>query len=130
MSSSERKKERRKQRHLRNIQKEIDHKKDAWEKGKLIEENHNNSFYSEKYTYDLCCRLVKILIDISKNNNDPESVIIKFRLYKNKIRDLILHWNPNVNKGDEYNFLKESLEIYWDDKDNLINYLSKNGWSV
>lgn len=130
MSSSEGKKERRRKRHLRNIQKEIEYKKDAWDRGKLIEENHNNSFYSEKYTQDLCSRLVNILINICKECNDVDMVVSKFRLYKNKIRDLILHWNPNVNKGGEYNFLKESLEVYWDDKEHLINYLSKNGWSV
>ena len=126
MTSSKRKKERRLQRHLRNIQKEIDYKKQAWENGKLIEENHNQGPYSKNYTIELCDRLVKILRNIvNEPGIDLDLTIRKFRLYKNKIKDLILHWNPEAEKDKDYNYLKGSLETYWDCKDNMLIYLKK-----
>ena len=42
-----------------------------------------------------------------------------------KIRDLILHWGPETEKNQIYNYLKGSLEVYWDDLDNLPDFLSK-----
>ena len=50
MSSSKRKKERRRMRYERNVRKEIEHKNQAWNDGKLIEENHNQGPYSQQYT--------------------------------------------------------------------------------
>lgn len=124
MSSSKGKKERRKERHLKNIKKEIEYKKQAWDAGKLIEENHNQEEYSMDYTVKLSERLLYIL----KNkvlSQDNSTTIKNFRLYKNKIRDLILHWNPRIEKNNIYFYLKGSLEVYWDDTDNLSNFLLK-----
>ena len=53
MSSSKRKKERRRMRYERNVRKEIEYKKQAWESGKLIEENHNGGSYSGPYSIEL-----------------------------------------------------------------------------
>ena len=41
MSSSKRKKERRRMRYERNVRKEIEQKNQAWNDGKIIEENNN-----------------------------------------------------------------------------------------
>jgi hypothetical protein len=136
MSSSQQKKERREARHQRNIKKELDHKKEAWAEGKLIEENHNNGPYSKKYTEELCDRLCERLIaahDLAincKSNNEflirasgsRSSMFINFfRRYKNKIKDLILHWSPESPKSMKYNYLKLLIETYWDMPDNLLN---------
>ena len=57
MSSSKRKKERRRMRYERNVRKEIEHKNQAWNDGKLIEENNNQGPYSEQYTIAVSERL-------------------------------------------------------------------------
>ena len=57
MSSSKKKKERRRMRYERNVRKEIEHKNQAWNDGKLIEENHNQGPYSEQYTIAVSERL-------------------------------------------------------------------------
>ena len=126
MSSSKAKKERRKMRHLRNIAKEVAYKKQAWENGKLIEENHNQCPYSPGYTQELAERLYNILKNIvNEEGTTKDKIIYRFRQYKMKIRDLILHWSPETEKNQIYNYLKGSLEVYWDDLDNLPDFLSK-----
>lgn len=112
MSSSKRKKERRKARHDRNVKAEQEHKTQAWERGKLIEENHNQGPYSENYTKALAERLVEYVT--AEQEKSPEQFVVGFRKYKMKIQDLILHWNPLVQKGPEYQWLKRLLEVYWD----------------
>lgn len=127
MSSSKRKKERRHQRYLRNVQKEIDYKREAWANGKLIEENHNNGPYSANYTKELAKRLRVILYNIAnEEGNDDERILYRFRQYKMKLRDLILHWSPEAERDYTYQFLKHSLEVYWDESDNLANFLKFN----
>lgn len=114
------KRTRRKERHDRNVAKELTHKKEAWERGKLIEENRNEGPYSEQYTESLAKRLVRILLrerDLAiKSENPTEDYILRFRRYKSKIRDLIIFWSPSFTQDcSEYRFLKTSLEIYWDE---------------
>lgn len=126
MSSSKRKKERRAQRKERNIRKEVEYKKSAWESGKLIEENHNQGPYSEGYSLELGDRLYRIVQGfIQECEGDNTRFLSKYRLYKNKIRDLILYWNPETPKVIQYEYLKQSLEIYWDYPNELLNKLEK-----
>lgn len=129
------KKDRRKARHERNKQAEIDYKKGAWESGKLIEENHNSGPYSKDYTEELSKRLVgrlKTAADLAVNAEETNQFLMQangnrndmfinfFRRYKNKIRDLILHWSPELNRGSEYYYLKQLLEVYWDSPEVLL----------
>lgn len=135
MSSSIKKKERRKQRYERNVQKEQLHKEEAWQSGKLIEENHNRKSYSSEYTIALSKRLKEYLLQeyqksIMTKVPDVEFVR-KFRKYRMKIRDLILLWSPDVPETlEEYEFLKGLIETYWDEvlqKENigaLLEYAS------
>jgi hypothetical protein len=44
------KQQRRLARHLRNVAKDQQHKKEAWESGKLIKPNHNNNAYEKDYS--------------------------------------------------------------------------------
>lgn len=123
MTSSIQKKQRRYERHCRNRQRDLQHKEGAWKSGKLIEENHNNSEYSPNYTVELCNRLVDILgnyLTYCQNINNNNSFLSKFRAYRIKVRDLILHWNSTVSKSNKYNFLKKVIEEYWDNPDDLI----------
>jgi hypothetical protein len=119
MSSSKKKKERQRLRYEKNVQKEIVHKKHAWDNGKLIEENHNQGPYSENYTIALSQRLVQYISQERKRALQTETpaqeYVRGFRKYKIKIQDLILHWNPLIPRGIEYNFLKTLLEVYWDE---------------
>lgn len=119
MSSSKKKKERQRLRYEKNVQKETEHKKYAWDNGKLIEENHNQGPYSENYTIALSQRLVQYISqerERSLQTETPAQEYVRgFRKYKIKIQDLILHWNPLIPRGIEYNFLKTLLEVYWDE---------------
>jgi hypothetical protein len=120
------KKIRRQLRHERNIKKDQDYKKEAWESGKLIEENHNSGPYTSDYTIELSERLVQYILqerNKAMKDSEPERKFVEsFRKYKKKIQTLILHWSPIVPENQEYNFLKELLEIYWDEVVSNNNY--------
>lgn len=110
------KKERRRLRHERNVEKDKTHKKEAWEAGKLIEENHNQGPYSVEYTMNLTSRLVQYILDEKKKSEGDGSKFVEgFRKYRKKVIDCILHYNPSVPKGPDYHYLKNLLEVYWDE---------------
>lgn len=145
MSSSKRKKERRRMRYEKHVRAEIEHKKQAWEEGKLIEENHNQGPYSPEYTIALSERLVQYVNQERDKalNMEPGSILDKrtqeplskdevyvrgFRKYKMKIQDLILYWNPTVQRNNDYYYLKTLLDTYWDE---VVAASNKAGlWSV
>lgn len=118
MSNKENKKRRRLERHIRNKTKEIEYKAEAWEKGKLIEENHNNGPYSSGYTLELGTRLYNIMKDIGikmeEQEDKSEYAIFRFRSYRKKIQDYILHYDPGTPKTEGYEVLKRLIECYWD----------------
>lgn len=125
MSSSKRKKERRRMRYERNVRKEIEYKKQAWESGKLIEENHNGGPYSGPYSIELGDRLYNIIQRYRSQCLEPDGggndmFVLRFRLYRMKIRDFILHWNPDTPKTPAYLYLKSAIETYWDCPEKLI----------
>lgn len=113
MSSSEGKKRRKKERYLRNREKEETYKKEAWESGKLIEENHNWDQYSPWYSEELGDRLVLILRDIILRSKDNNSYLVEYRKWKDKIRDYII---LSSVEDQNYQTLKTSLEVYWDNQ--------------
>jgi hypothetical protein len=119
----ENKRRRRLERKKRNIEKEVKHKKEAWDSGKLIEENHNDEYYTEEYTIKLGDRLFDIIFDCVKSSSSNEEFIVKFRDFKRKIIDFILLYCPTIQKGDKYYFLKACLECYWDNPDQLLSIL-------
>jgi hypothetical protein len=120
------KKERREKRHQRNIQKEKTHKEEAWKAGKLIEENHNGESYSPQYAFELGERLASRIRDIRKaceglsSSEALELCLLKFRLYRQKIRDYILHFPQDIEKTEDYEYLKDLLETYWDTPSKLL----------
>ena len=121
------KKQRRLERHQRNIQKEKEYKESAWKEGKLIEENHNNKPYSRVYTEEIGNRLHSIMIDIKSkliNQEDKSNyAIFRFRSYRKKIQDYILLYCPDLEKTKTYEYLKNLLECYWDYPENLWKIL-------
>lgn len=134
MTSSKRKKERRRMRYLRNVRKEVEYKKEAWENGKLIEENHNQGPYSANYSIELGDRLMKIIqgykemclkpnLETGEGPGGNELMIKKFRMYRMKIRDFIIHYNPGIPKTEAYEYLKNGIETYWDNPERLIDVL-------
>ena len=84
MGNRENKKKRRLARHLRNKAKDENHKKEAWEQGKLIEPNHNGRYYPVEYSIELGKRLL----------DRP------FLTYRQKIRDYLLLCNPEGRTED------------------------------
>ena len=44
----------------------------------------------------------------------------KFRMYRMKIRDFILHYNPDIPKTNAYEYLKSAIEAYWDRPEKLL----------
>ena len=129
MSNKENKKRRRLERHIRNKTKETEYKAEAWEKGKLIEENHNNGPYSAKYTLELGERLHNIMKDVQekmKEQEDKETyAIFRFRSYRKKIQDYILHYSPEAQKTEAYESLKRLIECYWDSPKELWKEFEK-----
>ena len=132
MSNKENKKRRRLERHIRNKNNEIAYKEEAWEKGKLIEENHNNGPYSAKYTIELGTRLYNIMKDTAIKTGQFETeeekssyAIFRFRSYRKKIQDYILHYDPGTPKTEVYEFLKHLIETYWDCPTNLWKEIIK-----
>lgn len=115
------KQERRLQRHLRNVAKDTTHKEEAWEAGKLIKPNHNGSSYPPEYCKELGRRLVERL-RAHRNNcgGDNNLFIQKFRLYKKKCIEYILHYPENLEKSEDYYKIKNALETYWDNIEELI----------
>lgn len=116
------KKERRRQRYERNVEKERAHKEEAWKNGKIIEENHNDRPYSVEFTMAITSRLVQALLKEKEKGTLVEGV----RKWKKKMIDCILHYNPSVPKGPDYHYIKKLLEVYWDEvlpfgNDNALN---------
>jgi hypothetical protein len=99
MSNRENKKRRRLERHLRNKAKDENHKKEAWEQGKLIEPNHNGRYYPEEYSLELGKRLL----------DKP------FQLYRGKIRDYLILCNP-ASRNENWENLKQSYDQWLDQK--------------
>lgn len=112
MAISKAKRARRRERYERNVAKEQAHKKQAWEEGKLIEENYNQGSYTAEYTKELGGRIIEYLAN--DYSPVPELFLYTFRRYKGKIQDLILHWSEECEKDNTYNILKLLLETYWD----------------
>lgn len=128
-NKSKNKKERRYQRYLRNKKKDEDHKKEAWEQGKLIEPNHNNGPYPVDYSIELGSRLRSImtgkkeyilLTDDDKNLTKNDRFIEEFRKYRLKIRDYLIHYNPEAPKNEDYMYLIELYETYQDSPEKII----------
>lgn len=115
-----RKQERRRERHLRNVRKDQQHKQEAWEAGKLIKPNHNNKAYPPEYSQELGKRLVERLRSAKENAGNNEEFISKFRLYRKKCIEFILFYDHSQPLSEEYMKIKHLLETYWDDIDNLI----------
>ena len=116
------KQQRRLARHLRNVAKDQQHKKDAWESGKLIKPNHNNNAYDKDYSDELGLRLVeRIRSKKEESQGDNETFIAKFRIYKKKCIEYILHYDMSNPPTKEYNKIKHILEVYWDDREHLID---------
>lgn len=99
MSNRENKKKRRLARHLRNKAKDENHKKEAWEQGKLIEPNHNGRYYPLDYSIELGKRLLER----------------PFMTYRMKIRDYLLLCDP-AGRDDSWITLKKAYDEWLEQK--------------
>ena len=104
------------ERKRQNRAKDEAYKEEAWESGKLIEENHNQRYYSPEYTRALAKRLVYYITQDRESSNTSNEFLSRFQSRKKKIIDLIILWNPEVSREElpEHNYLKSLLETYWD----------------
>ena len=64
--------------------------------------------------------------DQALNEGGNDLFVMRFRLYRMKIRDFILHWNPETPKTEAYLFLKGAIETYWDNPETLLDYAISN----
>lgn len=99
MNVRENRRKRRLQRHERNKTKDQEHKKEAWESGKLIEPNHNGNYYPAEYSMELGMRLV-----------DKD-----FQKYRLKIRDYLLLC-PKEARDDNWTILKGKYDSWLENK--------------
>lgn len=110
---------RRRERKIRNREKDRSYKKLAWDEGKLISENHNNKTYSPRYSIDLGERLW----DLFKGDwESQDDLVWTLRKYKEKIQSWLILYSPDIEKGDTWGYFKNLLDCYWDEPDNLLNY--------
>jgi hypothetical protein len=47
-------------------------------------------------------------------------VVFRFRAYRKKIQDYILHYDPSTPKTEAYETLKSLLETYWDEPEKMV----------
>lgn len=99
-------KAKRRLRHIRNQNKDREQKQKSWEEGKLIYENHNNEYFSPEFSIKFLDRIVE---KIKKGDTE-------FYKLKEHAINAILMFNPEVEKPEEWYYLKRKLEEYWDDK--------------
>ena len=116
---------------IHNREKDFTYKQEAWNSGKLIEENHNQGPYSPEYTRELTKRLVLLIAQDRKESQTEKEFLSRFLSRKKKIIDLLLLWNPDVSRDiPEHEYLKTLLETYWDkivpEKSNLNELLNIN----
>lgn len=109
------KKERREERHIRNKTKDSSYKEQAWIDGKLILEDHSGKDFSEEFTVSLRDRLFNMIRERQLKSKTPLEFVKYFRCFKDKLIILILKYNENVQFDYKYKYLKELLEIYWDE---------------
>lgn len=98
------KKEKRRLRHLNNRNKDQETKQKLWDRGKLIYENHNDEFFSPEFSIKFSQRLVE---KIKEGKTE-------FYKLKDHAINAVLLFNPTIEKTDEWRFLKQRLEDYWD----------------
>jgi hypothetical protein len=142
-SKSQRKKQRRLERHQKNIQKGETQKQESWESGRLIKPQM--STYNSQWPEETCREFGERLVSRIKEYKQrvasgefddfelpstpgvkytrPELFVLKFRLYKRKAIDYILHYNQNIPKTPDYYYIKQALEIYWDTPEELYTKL-------
>lgn len=110
---------RRRERKIRNREKDRSYKELAWDEGKLISENHNNKTYSPRYSIDLGERLW----DLFKGDwESQDDLVWTLRKYKEKIQSWLILYSPDIEKGDIWEYFKNLLDCYWDEPDNLLRY--------
>lgn len=97
-------KNKRKQRHLENKERDIELKEEAWNRGKLIYENHNNKFFSLDFSIKFLDRVTEMV-----KSGDTE-----FYKLKEHAINAILMFNPELERTENWYYLKEKLEEYWD----------------
>lgn len=116
---------------IHNRERDLTYKQEAWNSGKLIEENHNQGSYSPEYTRELTKRLVSLIAQDRKESQTEKEFLSRFLSRKKKIIDLLLLWNPEVSRDvPEHEYLKTLLETYWDkivpERSNLNELLNIN----
>ena len=132
---------RRQERHERRKAAGEQHKKEMWDSGKkLIEPEYSSTgYYPEDYSIELGQRLVSIIVGfrdrvrgegIMPDPRNPKNMLTEndrmlfyFRKYRQKIRDFLILYNPNIPETDEFLYLKKAIETYWDEPENLLNIL-------
>lgn len=118
MTSSKRSKFKRHLRKANNRNKDSIKKIEEWNKGALIEENHNNQYYSREFTIKLADRLKEYLTVIRSNKKVSSDKYRKSVLYRfmDKAKKLVLLADPSCTQLESYKFVKSILEDYWDGK--------------
>lgn len=117
MTSSKRSKYKRHLRKVNNKNKDSLKKIESWNRGALIEENHNNQYYSREFTIRLADRLKEYLMVIrsEKTTNEEYRKSVLYR-FMDKAKKLVLLADPSCTQLENYKFVKSILEDYWDGK--------------
>lgn len=117
MTSSKRSKYKRHLRKVNNKNKDSLKKIESWNRGALIEENHNNQYYSREFTIRLADRLKEYLTVIrsEKTTNEGYRKSVLYR-FMDKAKKLVLLADPSCTQLESYKFVKSILEDYWDGK--------------
>ena len=68
---------------------------------------------------------VKIKLEGLEGDDKKTYAIFRFRSYRKKIQDYILHYDPGTTKSEIYETLKHLIETYWDCSDKLWKEFEK-----
>lgn len=134
---------RRKERHEKRKAAGEAYKKKMWEEGKkLIEPEYSaEGHYPADYSIELGKRLFKIIQDFrdrvteegriedprhpgeNKYLEPGERMLYYFSKYRQKIRNFIILYHPDIPETPEFQYLKKAIETYWDEPYNLLSVL-------
>lgn len=80
---------------------------------------------SRKSLIELSTKIKEIIISGSQEKN--QLCLLKIGMLRKSIISSLLNADLEDNKGEDYEFLKYCLEIYWDDPDNFYNKMISYG---
>lgn len=112
----------------------LKHKQEEWERGRIMKEERkwqerNSPEYTAKLSRHITEKIQWAVGECSGRIGGCKDFLHYFFQFKPYIRDLLIYWNPEVEINEDYLYLKQCLELYWDldDKTKLLEHVRELG---